>query len=172
MGDHVATQRIVFGLFGKTAPKAVENFRALANCDRTAPISGKPACYKGSTFHRVITDFMIQGGDFTNGDGTGGESIFGERFSDESFEVKFNRPLMLAMSNTGRNSNGSQFFVTTVKTQWLDGKHVIFGMVVDGEKAVKKIEKTGTYGGKPKEVSTIVNCGEAPLEPEDKEVHY
>jgi cyclophilin family peptidyl-prolyl cis-trans isomerase len=115
---------------------------------------------------------MIQGGDYTNGDGTGGESIFGERFSDESFEVKFNRPLMLAMSNSGRNSNGSQFFVTTVKTQWLDGKHVIFGMVVEGERAIEKLEKTGTYGGKPTSVSTIVNCGEAPLEPEDKEVHY
>jgi cyclophilin family peptidyl-prolyl cis-trans isomerase len=115
---------------------------------------------------------MIQGGDYTNGDGTGGESIFGERFLDESFEVKFNRPLMLAMSNSGRNSNGSQFFITTVKTQWLDGKHVIFGMVVDGEHTIKKIEKTGTYGGKPKSVSTIVNCGELPLEPEDKEIHY
>lgn len=167
--------RIVVGLFGTIAPKAVDNFRTLARCDpgKTAPISGKPACYKGSTFHRVIPDFMIQGGDYTHGDGTGGESIFPEgRFEDESFELKFNRPMMLAMSNSGRDSNGSQFFITTVKTQWLDGKNVIFGMVLDGDKGIEKIEKTGTYGGKPKTVTKIVNCGETPLLPEDKEIHY
>lgn len=166
--------KIVFGLFGNVAPKAVENFTTLASCKpgKTAPVSGKHACYKGTTFHRVIPDFMVQGGDYTVGDGTGGESIWGGRFADESTELKFNRPMMLAMSNSGKDSNGSQFFITTVKTQWLDGKNVIFGMVLEGERGMRKIEKTGTYGGKPKSVSKIVDCGVAPLEPEDMKVHY
>lgn len=108
---------------------------------------------------------MIQGGDHTRGDGTGGESIYGENpFEDETFQLKFNRPYMVAMSNTGRrSSNGSQFFITTAKTQWLDNQYVIFGMVVGGKKALHEIEKWGTYSGKPKGTVKIVDCGEVPL---------
>ena len=173
--DGNSPQRIVFGLFGKVAPKAAENFRSLSLCNNKRPgaLTGKPLCYKGSKFHRVIPHFGVQGGDFSHGDGTGGESIYGGRFEDESFEVKFNKPYMLAMSNNGRrNSNGSQFFVTTVKTQWLDGKHVIFGFVLEGREFVEQMEEHGTYGGKPSASIEIVACGEEPLKPEDKEVHY
>jgi peptidylprolyl isomerase len=152
----------------------VENFRVLATCSRSSPgvLTGKPLCYKGSKFHRIIPHFGLQGGDFSHGDGTGGESIYGGRFPDESFDVKFNRPFMVAMSNAGKDSNGSQFFITTVKAQWLDGKHVVFGMVLEGRDHVEESERWGTYGGKPQGSVEIVNCGEEPLKPEDKQVHY
>jgi len=164
-------------LFGNNAPEAAENFRALATCEKgNGPISGKPLCYKGTSFHRIIPNFALQGGDFTHEDGTGGESIFSTdgtpHFSASMRELtKFNRPHMLAAAGKPEQVK-SQFFVTTVKAQWLTGKHVIFGTVLEGKDVVGEMEKYGTYGGKPRGVVTIVECGEEPLQKEDKEPHY
>lgn len=155
-----AAGRITMELRADVAPKTAENFRSLCTGEKGMGKSGKPLHFKGSAFHRVIPDFMCQGGDFTAGNGTGGESIYGAKFADENFTLKHTGPGILSMANAGPNTNGSQFFLCTVKTQWLDGKHVVFGSVTDGMDVVKKIEAVGSQSGKTSKPVVIADCGQ------------
>jgi peptidylprolyl isomerase len=156
--------KIVMELFADTCPKTAENFRALCTGEKGTGKSGKPLHYKGSSFHRIIPEFMCQGGDFTNGDGSGGESIYGEKFADETFEGKAGKhfgPGCLSMANRGKgsNTNGSQFFLCTAKTSHLDGAHVVFGQVLKGYDVIKQMEAVGSRSGSTSKKVTITDCG-------------
>lgn len=156
-------KRVTFELFKDVVPKTAENFRALCTGEKGTTRSGKPLHFKGSRFHRVIPGFMCQGGDFTNHNGTGGESIYGERFPDESFMGRAGKhfgPGTLSMANAGPNTNGSQFFICTAGTDWLNGKHVVFGQVLSGYDHVRSMEAVGSSSGSPRQTVVVTDCGE------------
>lgn len=145
--------RVIFELYADITPKTAENFRQLC--------TGEPGFgYKNSKFHRVIPNFMCQGGDFTNHNGTGGKSIYGNKFADENFKMKHNKPGLLSMANAGKNTNGSQFFITTVACDWLDGKHVVFGEVTSGMDVIKAVEAVGSPSGQTRVPVEVTDCGE------------
>lgn len=160
LADSKPLGKIKFELFTADVPKTAENFRALCTGEKGKGRAGKPLHYKGNIFHRIIPGFMAQGGDITHGNGFGGESIYGEKFADENFKIKHTTAGLLSMANSGPGTNGSQFFLTFIPCPWLDGKHVVFGKVIEGLQLLKTIEAAGTPSGKPKQNIVISDCGE------------
>ena len=158
MGEE-ALGRIEMELYPNVVPKTAENFRQLCTGEAGMGKKGKPLHYKGSTFHRVIPGFMLQGGDFTNGDGTGGESIYGEKFPDENFVQKHTKKYLLSMANSGKDTNGSQFFICLDDTPWLNGKHVVFGKVVSGAETIRAMAAVGSQSGATSQPVRIVDSG-------------
>ncbi|XP_030944831.1 peptidyl-prolyl cis-trans isomerase CYP21-1 isoform X1 [Quercus lobata] len=163
--------RIMIGLYGQVVPKTVENFRALCTGEKGEGAHGKKLHYKGTPFHRIVSGFVIQGGDIVHGDGRGFVSIYGGgTFPDENFKIKHSHAGVVSMVNSGPDSNGSQFFITTVKASWLDGEHVVFGKVIQGMDTVFAIEGgAGTYSGKPRKKVVIADSGEIPKSQWDQE---
>ena len=155
-----ASGRLVFNLYADVVPKTAENFRALCTGEKGIGKSGKKLHYKDSVFHRIIPNFMAQGGDFTNFNGTGGESIYGLKFADENFKTRHTKKGLLSMANAGPNTNGSQFFITFIPCDWLDGKHTVFGEVSEGLELLAKLEKLGSNSGQPKDIVKIIECGQ------------
>lgn len=147
--------RVVFGLFDNVVPKTAANFKAMCTASKSPDMT-----YEGCPFHRIIPGFMCQGGDYENMNGTGGRSIYGNKFEDENFELAHTRPYLLSMANAGPNTNGSQFFITTSVTDWLDGKHVVFGEVVEGKEVIDLMESTGSNSGRTSQSVVISGCGE------------
>ncbi|KAK3236129.1 hypothetical protein CYMTET_53735 [Cymbomonas tetramitiformis] len=158
--DNQPLGRVTMTLRADVVPNTAENFRCLCTGEKGVGKSGKPLHFKGSKFHRVIQNFMCQGGDFTAGNGTGGESIYGSKFKDENFTLKHTGPGILSMANAGPNTNGSQFFLCTVPTPWLDGKHCVFGSVTDGMDVVRKVESFGSGDGRTSKNIVIADCGQ------------
>eukprot|EP00826_Nyctotherus_ovalis_P007775 TRINITY_DN11987_c0_g1_i1.p1 TRINITY_DN11987_c0_g1~~TRINITY_DN11987_c0_g1_i1.p1 ORF type:complete len:173 (-),score=41.04 TRINITY_DN11987_c0_g1_i1:66-584(-) len=156
----VPAGRIIFKLRSDVVPKTAENFRCLCTGEKGLGKSGKPLHYKGCSFHRILPEFVCQGGDFTAGNGTGGESIYGTTFEDENFKLKHNEAGVLSMANMGKDTGSSQFMITTLPCDFLDGKHVVFGKVVEGMEVVKKMEAVGTEEGVPKKEVIIADCGQ------------
>ena len=154
-----AAGRITFGLFGDVVPKTAKNFATLCDGSAGTGNSGKPLHYKDSSFHRIIPGFMAQGGDFTSGDGRGGESIYGAKFADENFDLNHDKPYLLSMANAGPNTNGSQFFITFKETPWLNGRHTVFGEVLEGFDVVDKLEKIGSGSGATSKKAKITDSG-------------
>mmetsp|Transcript_13210 Transcript_13210/g.19319 ORF Transcript_13210/g.19319 Transcript_13210/m.19319 type:complete len:220 (-) Transcript_13210:115-774(-) len=147
--------RVVFGLFDNVVPKTAANFKAMCTASKSPEMT-----YEGCPFHRIIPGFMIQGGDYERMNGTGGRSIYGNKFEDENFDLAHTRPYLLSMANAGPNSNGSQFFITTSVTNWLDGKHVVFGEVLEGKDVIDAMESTGSQTGRTSTTVVISDCGE------------
>lgn len=163
-GAGVQKSRVVFELYDDVVPRTTENFRALCTGEKgISEKSGKPLTYKGSLFHRVIQGFMCQGGDFTHGSGIGGESIYGEKFEDENFKLSHDKPFLLSMANAGPNTNGSQFFITTAPTSHLNGKHVVFGEVIQGKAVIRELERCEKgESDRPVDDWVIADCGQLP----------
>lgn len=157
--DGAPAGRLIFELFVDVVPRTAENFRALCTGEKGVGAQGKPLTYKGSSFHRIIPGFMCQGGDFTAGNGTGGESIYGRTFEDENFSLQHGKAGLLSMANAGPNTNGSQFFITTIVTPWLDGKHVVFGELKEGLDVLQAMEARGSRSGQPRGTVVIADCG-------------
>ena len=157
VGSEELPDKLILGLFDDATPKTAKNFFELCTNDGLTNDQGTKLTYKGSPFHRIIPNFMVQGGDFTNRNGTGGESIYGRKFNDENFDVAHAKGV-LSMANAGPNTNGSQFFITTAETPWLDGRHTVFGRLLRGQTTLNRIEAQGSSSGRPKTEVTFADC--------------